>query len=249
MTKMTPGIIPRNRQDFPELTGDGFFIAVEGVDGAGKTSVVKMLAQALQAKYADRNVVSIRAPGSTPMNEVIRNQILLRQIPPGSTEVPEPIDGDIEVPLFMTCHLDSLKKHVWPAINRGDILVSDRYIDTTFAYQGYGRGHYKLVSDMFRIMLRNFQPDVTLYVKADSDVMERRLTARVDERNRLDAESYDFKRRIRDGMEKCSATRLFEEPGRTFVIENNGTQEELQKAVNSFVHDVLLSFVIKESQQ
>ena len=105
----------------------GLFITVEGVDGAGKSSHLAWLSDALKAQ--NRNVVLTREPGGTALGERLRDMLLH-----------EAMDLETETLLMFAARREHLAQVILPALSRGDVVVSDRFTDATYAYQGGGRG-------------------------------------------------------------------------------------------------------------
>ena len=109
------------------MAGQGVFISFEGIDGAGKSTHIDALAQALRT--AGRSVVLTREPGGTPLAEKIR-----------ALALHEPMDALTEALLMFAARRDHLTRVIVPALARGDVVLCDRFTDATFAYQGGGRG-------------------------------------------------------------------------------------------------------------
>ncbi|MCA0309222.1 MAG: dTMP kinase [Proteobacteria bacterium] len=109
------------------MAGQGVFISFEGIDGAGKSTHIDALAQALRER--GRSVVLTREPGGTPLAEKIR-----------ALALHEPMDALTEALLMFAARRDHLTRVIVPALGRGDVVLCDRFTDATFAYQGGGRG-------------------------------------------------------------------------------------------------------------
>lgn len=151
----------------------GFFISFEGIDGAGKSSHIEALAQALRA--AGRNVVLTREPGGTALAEQVR-QLLLHQA----------MDATTEALLAFAARRDHVRQVIAPALVRGDVVISDRFTDATFAYQGSGRGmDWSTLLEIERLALAGIgekadsvlKPDLTLWFDLPVQVAARRLAA------------------------------------------------------------------------
>lgn len=151
----------------------GFFISFEGIDGAGKSSHIEALAQALRA--AGRNVVLTREPGGTALAEQVR-QLLLHQA----------MDATTEALLAFAARRDHVRQVIAPALARGDVVISDRFTDATFAYQGSGRGmDWNTLLEIERLALAGIgekadsvlKPDLTLWFDLPAQVAARRLAA------------------------------------------------------------------------
>ena len=151
----------------------GLFITFEGIDGAGKSSHIDTLAQALRA--AGRQVTLTREPGGTPLAEKLRAMLLH-----------DAMDALTETLLVFAARRDHLRVVIEPALARGDVVLCDRFTDATFAYQGVGRGFdLQVLSYMERLaqtgialepdLMRN--PDLTLWFDVPPEVAAERLAA------------------------------------------------------------------------
>ncbi|USG65881.1 dTMP kinase [Brevibacillus ruminantium] len=169
----------------------GRFITVEGADGAGKSTVVTRLYEALQNKGWD--VLLTREPGGIEIAEKIREIILN----------PEHIKMDkrTEALLYAAARRQHLAEKVLPALEGGKLVLCDRFIDSSLAYQGYARGIG--IDEVFAInqfAVENCMPDLTLYFDVRPEVGLARINATKDrEINRLDLEALDFHEKVREG--------------------------------------------------
>ncbi|MEH7213030.1 dTMP kinase [Priestia megaterium] len=169
----------------------GTFITFEGPEGAGKTTIIHMVQQKLiQDGY---NIVLTREPGGIRIAEQIREIILN----PSNTEM----DARTEALLYAAARRQHLVEKVIPELNKGNIVLCDRFIDSSLAYQGNARGIG--VEDIFAInqfAIEQTMPQATLYFDIEPEVgLERINKGRKDEINRLDLESLDFHYKVRDG--------------------------------------------------
>lgn len=165
----------------------GKFITFEGPDGAGKTTVLNNIINRL--KHSEFNLtdfVITREPGGTEAGNQIRKIVL--------DEPNINIDIGTEVLLFAAARRQHVVEKIKPALNAGKIVLSDRFLDSSVAYQGGGR-HFGLnqVLDINRYATENLQPDVTFYLKLDPETgLDRINQLRSDEVNRLDEEKISF---------------------------------------------------------
>ena len=169
----------------------GILISLEGPDGAGKTTVLqKILPELERSQY---KVVSTREPGGVRVAEEIRNIIL-------STENTE-IDSKTELMLFAAARRLHMQTKMLPALEAGKLVIVDRFIDSSVAYQGYGRElGVQPVNWLNEFATDGLKPDLTLYFDIDTDVaLERIMKNRSDEVNRLDLERADMHRKVRKG--------------------------------------------------
>lgn len=162
----------------------GFFLSLEGIDGAGKTS----MRQWMYDWFVTHRVTPImtREPGGTPTAELIR-EIILTDRPSYDELTPM-----AETLLFMAARHQHLDKLVLPQLNQGQVVITDRFCDSTFCYQGAGRGlDVALLQSLHKQALDDVRPDLTIVLDGDPEVFRKRLEARGD-MNRLDNTSLKF---------------------------------------------------------
>jgi dTMP kinase len=168
----------------------GIFISFEGIDGAGKSTHIDALAQALQA--AGRSVLRTREPGGTPLGEQLR-----------ALALNEAMDPLTEALLMFAARREHLVQVIEPALARGDAVLCDRFTDATLAYQGGGRGFDWAVLEQLERWVQAHpggvrQPDLTILFELDPAVAATRLAgARVPDK--FEAQPQDFFRRVADG--------------------------------------------------
>lgn len=193
----------------------GTFITFEGPEGAGKTTIIHMVQQKLIQE--DYNIVLTREPGGIRIAEQIREIILN----PSNTEM----DARTEALLYAAARRQHLVEKVIPELNKGNIVLCDRFIDSSLAYQGNARGIG--VEDIFAInqfAIEQTMPQATLYFDIEPEVgLERINKGRKDEINRLDLESLDFHYKVRDGY----LSLLSEFPERIRRIDANQSVEKV----------------------
>jgi len=191
------------------------FITLEGLDGCGKSTQFQMLAKALSDRGLD--VVVTREPGGTPLGERLRAVLLAndsRNLAPAA-----------ELFLMAADRAQDVAEVIRPALEAGRIVISDRYADSTVAFQGYGRGlDLAIIDDVNRLATGGLVPDLTVLFDLDPMQAQARLDQRVTSEARLgfeqgmtrfDEEKLDFHVRVRDGYLKLAST----EPGRFRVID------------------------------
>lgn len=202
----------------------GKFITFEGIDGAGKTTHLDWFRTRLEARVAPlgRSVVMTREPGGTALGETLRG-ILLNQ----------PMDLETEALLMFAARREHLAQVIEPALAHGDWVLSDRFSDATFAYQGGGRG---LPRDKLEALERwvqgGFQPDLTvLFDVPTATASERRGAARAPDK--FESESEAFFNRTRDEYLRRAA----ESPERFVIVDATRSieaiQEELEEVIAS----------------
>jgi len=209
------------------MTKAGRFISLEGPDGGGKSTQFRLLVDRLRAE--GREVVENFEPGRTGVGQQIR-QILLD---PANAVSPR-----AELLLYFASRAQAVDERIRPAIARGAIVVSDRFTDSTLAYQGAGRGlDTAAIRQLHAIACQEIQPHLTLCLDIDPE----RGRARVRERagaaslDRLEAEDAAFHARVRDAYLALAAA----EPGRIRLIDADRTVEEVAASVWEKVSAIL----------
>lgn len=202
----------------------GTFVTLEGTDGVGKTTQAALLAQAVAA--TGREVVRLREPGGTAIGARVREVLLGRE---GEGMCPE-----CELLLFEAARAQLVREVVEPALARGAFVLSDRFADSTLAYQAAGRG---IPEDVVRranaLGTCGVTPDRTLVLDLDPKLAFARATA--GGADRMEAAGLAFQRRVRQGYLDLAAG----EPGRVRVVDASGTQEQVAQRVASALADVL----------
>lgn len=185
------------------------FITFEGVDGAGKSTHLAWFAEALRQRGLD--VVVTREPGGTPLGEKLR-EILLHQ----------PMSAGTEALLMFAARLEHVEQVIKPALSAGKWVISDRFSDASFAYQGGGRGmDWDKLNQLEQWVHPDLQPDLTLFFDVPVEVARERL--RMSDRagtnnttlDRFEQEQSDFFERVRAGYHK----RVQQNPHRYVVID------------------------------
>lgn len=212
------------------LTRRGLFITLEGIDGAGKSTQLRLLVRYLRRRGFP--VRATREPGGTHLGERIRGILLA-----SSTKALTPV---AELSLMYSARAQHVEEIVRPAIARGEIVVSDRYNDASLAYQGYGR---RLGADMVRALDRvicgKTQPDLTIIL----DLPPQRALARAhgrelrrnSRRGRFEAQGVKFHQRVRAGYLLIAR----QEPRRVKVVRADRPVAEVQAEIRSLVEGLL----------
>lgn len=186
----------------------GLFITLEGGEGGGKSTQAKMLGEYLTAR--GREVVLTREPGGAPGAEEIRKLLV-----EGASNR---WDGMTEALLHTAARRDHLVKTVWPAMRAGKTVISDRFFDSTIAYQGYGHG---LDVAALRLLQQtacgDFKPDLTLILDLPPRVGLSRAQVRGGSETRYESMAEAFHKRLREGFLAIAEA----EPGRCRVIDAN----------------------------
>ena len=191
------------------------FITLEGIDGAGKSTQARLLAARLRA--AGRRVVETREPGGAPGAEEIRR--LLVEGEPGRWS------AETEILLFTAARRDHVERTIQPALERGDIVICDRYVDSTRAYQG--DGGLRAMVDKLHDMVIRLDPGLTLIFDLEGGAGLARTGTRAGGEDRYEQRGADFQRALRDRFLTIAAT----EPDRCVVIDADRPPEAIAEDV------------------
>lgn len=206
----------------------GKFITFEGVEGAGKSTQSKMFVEYLNKNGID--AVWTREPGGCPEAEEIRNIIINGSV--------DKLDGMSELLLMYAARKLHTEKKIKPLLKEGKVVVSDRYFDSTFAYQGFGSGiDLEKINTMRKIVLDDFKPDLTIILDIDIKEGLERANKRGDA-NRFEAKKIEFHNRVRDGFYDL----LKLEPNRCKLIDT--TSLNIEEVQNKII-DLVKNFVTK----
>ena len=199
----------------------GRFITLEGGEGGGKSTQVFRLAEKL--RRLGLPVVTTREPGGAEGAEIIRK--LLVSGDPGRW------DAMTELLLHFAARRDHLRRTIWPALERGDWVLSDRFADSTMAYQGYGHGLGRpVVEQMYTLVLGDFRPDLTLILDLPVTEGLRRSEDRGGE-NRYERMDVAFHERLRQGFLEIAKL----EPARCVVVDATRPIEAVSEAIAAAV--------------
>ncbi len=192
----------------------GLFISFEGIDGGGKsTQMVRLVARLRQL---GRHVVESAEPGGSRISRRIREVLL-------DPATPE-LSPTTEILLYFAARAQNVDELIRPGVASGAIIISDRFTDSTLAYQGSGRGlGEELVRQLDRIACRGVKPDLTLCLDIDLATS----AARAKKRDRLEEEPDQFRALVRDAYHRMAAA----EPNRFRLIDASGTPDEVEQLV------------------
>ena len=208
----------------------GTFITFEGIDGSGKSTQLRMLANFLKQKGCA--VLLTREPGGTSVGNRLRAALLDAQ---------EEVDPLTELLVFAADRAQHVRRVLRPALEAGRVVFSDRYADATAAYQGAGRGFSpELISEIIELATEGLKPDLTLLFDLsvdDSTARTRRRTNGKQQGDRLDSEDAEFHNRVRDAYLRLARA----EPERIKIIETNQPLELTHQRVKEIVLPFLRS--------
>ena len=192
------------------------FISFEGIEGSGKSTQVKALAKHLRAK--GHKVIETVEPGGTMIGNKIRELLL----EPGNH-----MDPMAELLLYYSSRAQHVREVIYPAILDNSIVITDRFIDSTVAYQGYARGiDLGLINTLNDIVVPDMKPFLTFLL--DMDVEEGlRRNRKAQKEDRFELETVEFHNRVRKGFHQIAA----EEPERIKIVDASVSAEEVSRKV------------------
>ncbi len=202
-----------------QMQDKGKFITLEGGEGAGKSTQIVMMADFLTAKGID--VVVTREPGGSPDAEEIRRLLI--------SGGKDRWDAVTELLLFSAARRNHLQKKILPAINAGKWVISDRFADSTTAYQGCGYGENSVPKEMleavYKMVAGEFVPDVTFILDIPVDEGMKRVIARGEDKARFEQMDMAFHEKLRAAYAKIAA----DNPDRCVLVNALNTKENIHK--------------------
>ncbi|HEY3026143.1 MAG TPA: dTMP kinase [Pyrinomonadaceae bacterium] len=202
----------------------GAFITFEGIDGSGKSTQLRLIASVLRLQGLE--VVTTREPGGTTLGQRLRAALLDAQ---------EQVDPLAELLVFAADRAQHVRRHLRPAIDTNHVVLSDRYADSTVAFQGAGRGFDEnLINEIVQLATEGLKPDLTLLFDlpvAECIARTRRRHEGKNKGDRLDAEDIEFHTRVRDAYLRIAAA----EPERVRLIDASGAVQETHQLVMDIV--------------
>ncbi|MCX5723284.1 MAG: dTMP kinase [Nitrospirae bacterium] len=201
----------------------GLFITLEGIEGSGKSTQINHLAKVLSK--AGYRVLQTREPGGTATAEAIRHILL-------TASSQEPVTPQTEALLVFAARCQHVTHLIKPALQNGDIVLCDRFSDSTLAYQGFARGlDLQWLRETNAVATGGLAPDLTLLLDLPVSVGLARRRADRGQQNRLDRETERFHRKVRRGFLALAA----EEPGRMKILNANRPAQEIRDELTEIV--------------
>jgi dTMP kinase len=186
----------------------GFFVSLEGVDGCGKSTQMAAAAAALRTAGV-AEIVTVREPGDTNLGELARAFLLQHQLA-------APIDPWAEALVFMAARAQLLREVILPALARGALVLADRFVDSTLAYQGGGRGlDQHALREMHRVACGDVWPDLTILLDVSLDTARARRHAQELPLDRMEATPEQFQFAVHDTFQRLARS----EPQRIAVVD------------------------------
>lgn len=168
----------------------GRFLSFEGIDGSGKSTQARLLAASLRGM--GQSVALTREPGGSPGAEEIRRLVLEGD--------PARWSAETEILLFTAARRDHMEKTIRPALDRGDVVITDRFADSTRMYQGISRGDLAATVDQLHALMIGLEPDLTLLIDIDPALGLSRAVARSGPEQRFEDMGLDLQRAMRSGF-------------------------------------------------
>lgn len=200
----------------------GIFITLEGPDGAGKSTQIENIKSYFE--NAGREVVVSREPGGTPISEKLRNIVLDN----GNAEM----DDITEMFVYAAARAQHVSEKIRPALDKGSVVVCDRFVDSSIAYQGYGRNLGDQVGEVNRYATCGLEPDVTFFMDLDPEIGRSRIGK--DVRDRLEQQKLDFHYRVYEGYKAICE----KYPERVVRIDATRTIDEIKEDIYSKLEDL-----------
>ena len=204
----------------PKTASTGKLISFEGSEGSGKSTQISRLAAHLQK--TDREVISTREPGGTEIGEQIRNIIV-------HNSKGDEMCGETELLLFTAARAQLVREVIAPALLRGAIVLSDRFLDSSTVYQGIGRNlAADPVNQINRFAVGNVMPDLTIVIDVPEEISLARLKQRAsDLPDRMERENIDFYKKVREGYLVLAKGM----PERFIVVDGTKTADAIEKKI------------------
>jgi len=194
----------------------GLFITFEGTEGSGKTTQAELLGEWL----AKRDPVVVREPGGTELGEQIRDVLLYKGLE---------IDAEAEMYLFMASRRQLIAEVIAPTLASGQVVIADRYHDSTLAYQGGGRGIPTTWPPTFP------RPDITFLLEGPVETGLSRHEQAGKSKDRMEQESIDFHRKVAEAYDKLAAA----EPSRFVRLDATGSRDKIHLEVRDHLKPLL----------
>jgi dTMP kinase len=207
-----------------KLQTRGLFITLEGVEGSGKSTQIRHLAEVLTK--AGYRILQTREPGGTATAEAIRHILL-------TASSHEPVTPQAEALLILAARCQHVTHLIMPTLRRGTVVLCDRFSDSTFAYQGFARGlDLQWLRAANKVATGGLTPDLTIVLDLPVSVgLARRRRVDRGQQNRLDHETERFHRKVRRGFLALAA----EEPGRMTIVNANRPVQEVRDELTEIV--------------
>lgn len=209
-------------------TRRGLFLTVEGVEGVGKSSNIEFIAAFLEERGF--STLKTREPGGTPLAERIRSLLLDRR--------EEPVEALSELLLMFASRVQHVRQVIAPALTSGTWVICDRFTDSSYAYQGDGRGVAEaLIAQLEETVLEGFGPDLTILLDLPVEVGLERASTR-SEKDRFEGENRAFFERVRTGFLRRAA----QFPERFRVVKTDASPELVRAELSKILENTIATY-------
>ncbi|MDD3846432.1 MAG: dTMP kinase [Syntrophorhabdaceae bacterium] len=202
-------------------------ITFEGIEGSGKTTQIELLSDYLSGE--GHSVVKTREPGGTGFGEALREVLLKNNMD---------VDPLSELLVFMAMRAQHVEEVILPALQDGKVILCDRFIDATYAYQGYGRKiDLGVIETLNRLVTKGIRPNLTILMNVTAERgLKRKAAASL--MDRIEEEDISFHQRVKKAYEKLAK----EDPKRFFVVDGSLKVEAIHEIVREKTNNVLKSY-------
>ncbi|WP_209832626.1 dTMP kinase [Ruegeria sp. HKCCE3926] len=207
------------------MTKAGLFLTFEGIDGSGKSTQARMLAEHLRAQ--GHEVVLTREPGGSAGAEEIRSLVLEGD--------PDRWSAETEILLFTAARRDHLERTIEPALEAGKVVICDRFADSTRMYQGLSRGDLRNLVDQLHSLMIGREPDMTLLIDMDPETGLARAKGRQGTEERFEDFGPDLQKKMRAGFLALAD----EFPDRFHIVDGNRDMDSVAQDVTEIVQAAL----------
>lgn len=202
------------------------FITIEGIDGSGKSTFIPKIQKMIEERFGE--VVLTREPGGTPFAEELREIILNK-----------PMSKMTEVLLAFAARAEHLEYLIIPALEQGKFVISDRFTDSTLAYQGYGKGvPIDEINTLTKLVQKDLEPGLTLIFTVPLEVSKERLGRTGKTPDKFESQDNNFFLNAIEGYEKIAKTN----PERYKLIDSSKNLEYTEKQVNAYMEEYFAKF-------
>ncbi|HNP89255.1 MAG: Thymidylate kinase [Microgenomates group bacterium ADurb.Bin219] len=217
----------------------GLYYAIEGISCCGKSTLINLLKPRIGRAYPQLETVYTKEPGGAPVSDEIRKLVLHFPLDKGEME---PLTDAF---LFAASRAEALRKVIKPALDRGALVISDRSRESSFAYQGYGRGlGLKIVKDINYYAVGDIVPNRVILLRISPETCLARRAGRSEGNDRFDDKDLDFFRKVADGYDSLAKM----DPARYWVFNGEMAQEPLAEMVWSRMRKEIEGRLIVEGQ-
>lgn len=198
----------------------GFLIAIEGIDGAGKSSLARSVAQHL--KKLALPVLLTKEPGGTELGAAIRSLLQIRTVP---------ISERAEFLLFAADRAQHFAQVVIPALKSGTLVISDRLADSSLAYQGYGRGlDREFIKQVNNWAMQNCTPDLIFYIRIDYKTALERIITRCEQKTAFEEEQAAFFQRVLAGFDE-----IYQDRSNVIILDGHSSLEKISSIATAHI--------------